>query len=543
MYSQYGTGVMDRKRESMRILNKMEMIKEAARRREEKKLRQLSRETEEMLHPTSPLGKYLTWVVKNEVDRLKWRLDRRNRSKLEWNQSVTTAREEGEIKKKVQALGGVLVTDQDLEQVDLPIPEPAAYGGTQLSENMKAFMRLPPNFRTYQPIDLKAEETEIEQLCVQQRYNMLDKCEDETIDEWMMRKQREETQRQTYDKSSNTLELTKLRPTDLKTCRRVIMPAPAPDREEIMIQAQKTELLETIQEFRRNNCDHKGRVKGSNNLTKQEMEGWEEIKEKMRDSDWMICSTDKSNRLCSDTQQNYTNKLTQGQEDRVAQELDIRNSEQSCNNLMKQLVRIFGLGAGDDRKLERFRRATTMENGTVPPVVGLRKDHKGGEDPPMREVCQAQEAPNSRLSNFISSILYRIIEEKESKEGTALRSTEDALRMVMDCNKKVKEQEEGWRKAEETLGGRRVNPGRRSRQQTHQTDPALTQARDLLGRKEEQLSWQEETLEVGSMDVEKLYPAITHNTAFNATEKAALESNIHFLWVNREEVGRLICIL
>ena len=53
--------------------------------------------------------------------------------------------------------------------------------------------------------------------------------------------------------------------------------------------------------------------------------------------------------------------------------------------------------------------ATHSTNTPAPPLYGLRKDHKISEDvergPPVRPVCGANRAPNSRLSNFISRIV------------------------------------------------------------------------------------------------------------------------------------------
>ena len=71
--------------------------------------------------------------------------------------------------------------------------------------------------------------------------------------------------------------------------------------------------------------------------------------------------------------------------------------------------------------------ATHSTNTPAPPMYGLRKDHKVTEDlekgPPVRPVCGANQAPNSRLSNFISRIINDFADAAEI--GTECRSSEE----------------------------------------------------------------------------------------------------------------------
>ena len=76
---------------------------------------------------------------------------------------------------------------------------------------------------------------------------------------------------------------------------------------------------------------------------------------------------------------------------------------------------------------ERVTAATTSTHTPPPPLYGLRKDHKTTTDqikgPPVRPVCGANQAPNSRLSNFLS----RIVNDYADKENieTECRSSEE----------------------------------------------------------------------------------------------------------------------
>ena len=79
------------------------------------------------------------------------------------------------------------------------------------------------------------------------------------------------------------------------------------------------------------------------------------------------------------------------------------------------------------------------ENNEIPPLYGLRKDHKSvpaGEEekgPPQRPVCGAVVASNYRLSHFVSSILQPVIQQAKHP----CNSTEDMLSRVKVVNETV----------------------------------------------------------------------------------------------------------
>ena len=58
---------------------------------------------------------------------------------------------------------------------------------------------------------------------------------------------------------------------------------------------------------------------------------------------------------------------------------------------------------------DRVTGATISTNTPAPPLYGLRKDHKRADDattgPPVRPVCGVNQAPNSKLSHFLSRIV------------------------------------------------------------------------------------------------------------------------------------------
>ena len=66
---------------------------------------------------------------------------------------------------------------------------------------------------------------------------------------------------------------------------------------------------------------------------------------------------------------------------------------------------MFQMGSVHEHE-KRVEMATHSTNTPAPPLYGLRKDYKATEDvvkgPPVRPVCRANQAPNSKLGNFLS---------------------------------------------------------------------------------------------------------------------------------------------
>ena len=111
---------------------------------------------------------------------------------------------------------------------------------------------------------------------------------------------------------------------------------------------------------------------------------------------------------------------------------------------MKQFNRIFNVGAAHGHE-SRVTKATTSTNTPPPPMYGLRKDHKHTEDRtkghPVRPIVGANEAPNSKLSHFISEIVNNYADAANIK--TECRSSEEmraAFEKYNQLNTDMKEQ-------------------------------------------------------------------------------------------------------
>ena len=87
-----------------------------------------------------------------------------------------------------------------------------------------------------------------------------------------------------------------------------------------------------------------------------------------------------------------------------------------------------------------MKQAITTEHGPIPPLFGLRKDHKtpspGQEEkgPPTRPVCGASESVNGPLSHILSEILNIMADELDKEIGTECRSTEEMISRIEAVN-------------------------------------------------------------------------------------------------------------
>ena len=114
--------------------------------------------------------------------------------------------------------------------------------------------------------------------------------------------------------------------------------------------------------------------------------------------------------------------------DREVEKDRVRQVENRMNQHMKQFNKMFMVGSeAGPRQEERVEMATHSTNTPAPPMYGLRKDHKvivdATKGPPVRPVCGANQAPNSRLGNVIS----RIVNDFADRAGikTECRSSEE----------------------------------------------------------------------------------------------------------------------
>ena len=117
----------------------------------------------------------------------------------------------------------------------------------------------------------------------------------------------------------------------------------------------------------------------------------------------MVFTTDKSSKLTADSTTNYRNALDDHiKDDILIDKKKVKQIENQMNQHLGHFNKMFKVGSNWGHQ-DRVANASTSTNIPPPPKYGLRKDHKAGH--PLRPVCGAREAPNSRFGHFLSKIV------------------------------------------------------------------------------------------------------------------------------------------
>ena len=118
--------------------------------------------------------------------------------------------------------------------------EPLVYGNVNISDNIKALLKLDPKFATLGKLEMKEVKAEIELLITKIRYNRMNEDDDEDDhsdddkDDDLNESQEEEfllaqeVSREIYDPQKKLLDLRKRKCTDLATNPRVFLPKARP---------------------------------------------------------------------------------------------------------------------------------------------------------------------------------------------------------------------------------------------------------------------------------------------------------------------------
>ena len=167
-------------------------------------------------------------------------------------------------------------------------------------------------------------------------------------------------------------------------------------------------------------------VKPESNLTKQQKQGLKKLRRRIKNKEIVCYQTDKSGSISVDTPSNYVDSMKPHLEGTIpSSEEEYNKTEKLINAHMTNWCRIMSF---DKKVSSNF----ITENNEIPPLYGLRKDHKevptGEEEkgPPQRPVCGAVVSCNYPLSHFISTVLQPVIQQ----EKHPCNSTEDMLSRV-----------------------------------------------------------------------------------------------------------------
>ena len=313
--------------------------------------------------------------------------------------------------------------------------EPIVYGGVTVSKNVKEALKLSPNMMAYTPVTAIYIEIEVEKGEFKGRYELMNReqKQNDDVDE------DDPKVGDTLNLEENKMNFSGLKATDMKTCARLYYPKPAKFEDEIELMNRKEELILVAKKYIEEECDSKGMPKQSN-LTKEEINGIKEIKE---DKNSVVSKTDKTGKLCIDSIKNHAEALAPHHaNDKKIDKQTVKKIEDEMNDHLKQHNKMWSVGIENEGQVKRIGIASTSTNVPAPTLGGLRKDHKpvpAGQEaagPPLRPVCDAREAPNSRISNFLSRVINNYSDAVENscevKSSEEMRAAFDKFNETID---------------------------------------------------------------------------------------------------------------
>ena len=99
-----------------------------------------------------------------------------------------------------------------------------------------------------------------------------------------------------------------MRATDMPTCASLIIPQPGPLREESVMAGMKEKMMEEIRRYIKEECNETGWPKS--NLTRSEVDGMKELKEKIKSREIVVFKSDKSGKMTVDSMENYSEAIS-----------------------------------------------------------------------------------------------------------------------------------------------------------------------------------------------------------------------------------------
>ena len=261
--------------------------------------------------------------------------------------------------------------DESLGRIPNPPEEPIVYGQglkEKITPQMAAALTLPHKFKMYGPIDVRGFENRLEKTLTQIRWELMknEREEGERVsDEEQIS---EKIARTIYDHENRSLNFTKLRPTDMKTCPRSFVPEPKDNKEEEKLQIIRSSLMNVAEEYIAKET-LKGKPK-TMNAGKDVMKGVKEIKRLIDNKEAIVTITDKSGRMTIDTPENYNIAMKRHlKEDPIITHKEKDRLEKQCSITAGHMVKVFNISRDTDQS--RTKQAMTSSHTPAPPGIPI----------------------------------------------------------------------------------------------------------------------------------------------------------------------------
>ena len=237
--------------------------------------------------------------------------------------------------------------------------------------------------------------------------------------------------RRMFNTDTLEMDMTKLRPTDMKNNKMIHLPRPLILIVESEILLRRDQFLKVYRRYKEE-MTNRGTQKGD--MTKEEMNGLKKLKKRLKDTDLVISKTDKTGKLCALT----THEYERGGQEHTLKDKEITRQEaddiqRTLNGHTSSWAKMLNMGTQTGQE-QRVRNNLITQDSTVPPMSTLVKDHKSLRDgiPRTRPVVNGNEGMNAPLNEILKDLIEKIA--RNAPNRIAALSTEDCLNKIDELN-------------------------------------------------------------------------------------------------------------
>ncbi|CAI9726376.1 Hypothetical predicted protein [Octopus vulgaris] len=274
---------------------------------------------------------------------------------------------------KTESIDGISMNDKPVEDDQLT-SNVRVYGGVQLDTNELAALELPPKFATYNKVSKISILSDIEKCFTKLRWRT-----HFNLNHNHNHNQNPDTQympdynRCFYDKSDMSFDMKRVYPTNLPFNKRVCMPPYTDAALEAKFTLTKAKILSAFSNYTQRHIQERS-INKTHDLNTKIKKGLNILKRRIKNREIVCFPTDKSGRMSVDNIPNYISNMQPHIRDMTeTTTLEYIENEKIVNAHMGMWSIIL---QSEKRTANNF--LTT--NNEIPPLYGLRKDHKSHTD-------------------------------------------------------------------------------------------------------------------------------------------------------------------
>jgi hypothetical protein len=325
--------------------------------------------------------------------------------------------------------------------------------GMELTPDEEAYLKVPSSMNDFEEVNVVKAVTDISRMAVKIRRELRKRADEKKDSETdgrqveMTEEEREKAEEEemlrnkVHNKEEKSVDFSKMRVTQMKSCRRVFLPKHLDGRTEAKIDT----LVGSLEEAVKRQQKREKKSKPSSVYTEEELRGRDSLKKKEKEGLGVIASSDKSGKKIWVETESYESKIgdhTRG--DKIIEMKKVDKIEIRMSAMSSSWARVLKIGQSWNQE-ERVQAASKARYTKIPTLDALIKDHKDVpiKDLPIRPVCRAAQSPNGILSEIISDLLKVFADEIAERQGTEVTSTEEMCEKIMELNKVLEAEEEG----------------------------------------------------------------------------------------------------